>query len=114
MIPLNRNLPKSIENQLLSLSLTEKVEALQILAKSINHNWRGISKTSQICGGDACIEGTRIPVWLLIADLRAGVSEADLLDDYPTISAADLVNVWAYGEANPDEIALAIQQHEDA
>ena len=95
MIALNTNLPKSLENQLLSLSLTEKLEAWQILAKSINHK----------------IEGTRIPMWLLIADWRAGVSEADLLDDYPTISADDLVTAWAYGGANPDEIALAIQQN---
>ncbi len=34
--------------------------------------------------------------------------EAQLLDDYPHISAADLVNAWAYADAHPEEIEEAI------
>jgi uncharacterized protein (DUF433 family) len=37
-----------------------------------------------------------------------GISEAQVLDDYPHISAADLINAWAYGDAHPEEIEEAI------
>ncbi|TAH25727.1 MAG: hypothetical protein EAZ09_01745 [Oscillatoriales cyanobacterium] len=36
------------------------------------------------------------------------------LDCYPHLSAADLVNVWAYSEAYPDEIESAIRQQDEA
>jgi uncharacterized protein (DUF433 family) len=36
------------------------------------------------------------------------------LNDYPHISAADLVNAYAYAEAYPEEIETAIQQNEVA
>jgi len=52
--------------QLLSLTPSEKLEAIQILSHSLNQNWRGITKTPGVCGGDACVEGTRIPVWVLV------------------------------------------------
>jgi uncharacterized protein (DUF433 family) len=29
-----------------------------------------ITKTPGICGGDACVRGTRIPVWLLLVSPR--------------------------------------------
>ena len=66
---------------------------------------KGITKTPGVCGGDACIAQTRIPVWLLVEYRRLGISEAQLLEDYPHLSAADLVNAWAYADAHPAEIA---------
>jgi uncharacterized protein (DUF433 family) len=42
-----------------------------------------------------------------------GITEADLLYDYPTISAADLKNAWAYAEAFPEEIEIAIRKNEE-
>jgi uncharacterized protein (DUF433 family) len=69
---------------------------------------RIINKTPGICGGAACIAGTRIAVWLLVEAQRLGISEAQLLQDYPHITAADLVNVWNYADAYPEEIDEAI------
>ena len=43
---------------------------------------------------------------------RQGVREAQMLNDYPHINAADLVNAWAYAEAYPEEIGTAIKQNE--
>jgi uncharacterized protein (DUF433 family) len=34
------------------------------------------------------------------------------LEAFPGLTAADLVNVWAYAEAYPGEIELAIQENE--
>jgi len=100
--------------QLLSLTPSEKLEAIQILSHSLNQNWRGITKTPGVCGGDACVEGTRIPVWVLVQARNLGISEAQLLYDYPTLSATDLANAWVYAETNLAEIETAIRENEVA
>ena len=56
---------QGLETQLLSLSSTDKPAAIQILTQSLNQNWHGTSKTPGICGGEACIAGTRVPTWVL-------------------------------------------------
>jgi uncharacterized protein (DUF433 family) len=43
-----------------------------------------------------------------------GWSEARILENYPTLRAADLVNTWAYADAHPDEIEQAILENEEA
>jgi uncharacterized protein (DUF433 family) len=104
---------QELETQLLALTPAEKAELIQILSRSLNKNWRGITKTPGVCGGDACIEGTRIPVWVLVGYRRLGVSESELLYNYPTLSAADLVNAWVYAEAHSEEIETAIRENEE-
>ena len=104
---------KQLEAQLLALSPTEKAEVIHILAHSLNQNWRGITKTRNVCGGDACIARTRIPVWVLVNARNLGISESQLLYDYPTLTASDLANAWMYAQANPDEIATAIRENEE-
>jgi len=37
-----------------------------------------------VCGGAACIADTRIHVWVLERARQFGMSDADLLEDYPT------------------------------
>ncbi len=105
---------QELEAQLLSLTPTEKLEVIQILSHSLSQSWRGITKTPGVCGGDACIAGTRIPVWVLVEAQNLGISETQLLYDYPTLSATDLANAWVYANANPEEIATAIQENEAA
>ena len=75
---------------------------------------KGIAKTPGVCGGRACIAGARIAVWLLVEAQQLGISEAQLLQDYPHITAADLVNAWIYAEAYPEEIATAIRVNNEA
>ncbi|MEH1943755.1 MAG: DUF433 domain-containing protein [Nostoc sp.] len=105
---------KELEQQLLALSPSEKVQAIQLLAQSLSSNWQGIEKTPKVCGGDARIAKTRIPVWVLVEARRLGYSDADLLTSYPTITATDLAYAWGYAEAHPDEIELAIERNEVA
>lgn len=104
--------PNELEDQLHALTPVKRASVLQTLTQA--HGARGITRTEGVCGGEACIAGTRIPVWLLVESYRQGVSEAQLLNDYPHISAADLVNAWAYAEAYPKEIEAAIRQNEAA
>ncbi len=65
-------------------------------------------------GADACIAGTRIPVWLLVTYRRQGAKDADILVQYPQLIAADLVTVWLYAEAFSHEIDTAIHEQEEA
>jgi uncharacterized protein (DUF433 family) len=45
---------------------------------------------------------------------QQGASDAELLEAYPHLTAADLVNVWAYADAHPEEIAIALQKQDAA
>ncbi|NEQ65991.1 MAG: DUF433 domain-containing protein [Symploca sp. SIO2D2] len=97
-----------LEHQLLNLSLADRAQIIQSLTKTLRTGGKGITKTPGICGGEACIAGTRIAVWLLVEAQQLGISEAELLQDYPHIHAADIVNAWAYADAHPEEITAAI------
>jgi hypothetical protein len=57
------------QTQLLSLSRTEKAQAIQILVQSLSNTWTGIEKIPGICGGDARIANTRIPIWGILQAL---------------------------------------------
>jgi uncharacterized protein (DUF433 family) len=105
---------KEMQPQLLALTPEEKSQAIQLLVQSLSNTWQGIEKNPRVMGGDACIRQTRIPVWLLISLRRQGASEAYILEDYPTLSATDLVNAWRYAETHPDEIDASIQRQEAA
>lgn len=105
---------KELEQQLLALSPSEKVQAIQLLAQSLGSQWQGIEKTPKVCGGEARIANTRIPIWVLVEARRLGYSDADLLTSYPTINATDLANAWSYAEAHADEIEFAIERNEVA
>jgi uncharacterized protein (DUF433 family) len=71
-----------------------------------------ITKTPGICGGDACIRGHRIPVWVLQSYHLLGQSDAEILQSYPTLTQADLEAAWEYAAANAAEIDRAIQENE--
>lgn len=99
---------QELETQLQALTPAERADAIQILTQALSTRSQGITKTPGVCGGEACIAGTRIAVWLLVEAQQIGLSEAQLLQDYPHITAADLVNAWAYADAHVEEIAAAI------
>ena len=55
-----------------------------------------ISIDPNISFGKACIRGTRIWVALILENLAAGASEAELLDSYPSLESADIQAALAY------------------
>ena len=55
-----------------------------------------ISVDPGVCHGQACIEGTRIPVHLLLQMLANGDTIEDLLAEYPTLVRADILACLAY------------------
>jgi len=49
-------------------------------------NWRDhIASDPNICHGQVCIRGTRIPVSVVLDNLAAGLSEEEILDSYPAL-----------------------------
>jgi len=74
----------------------------------------GIVSSPDICGGEPCIAGTRIPVWLLVQARRLGASEADLLQAYPALHPTDLLHAWAYERDHREEIERQIAENEEA
>lgn len=105
---------KELEQQLLSLPKSEKVQIVQMLIADISDTWPGIEKTPGVVGGDACIMRTRIPVWALEGYRRLGLSDAQLLENFPTLKMTDLLNAWAYVASHRAEIDQAIHDNEEA
>lgn len=73
-----------------------------------------IRHTPGVCGGEACLGGSRIAVWMLEDARRAGVNDAGLLLDYPSLTARDLAEAWAYVDEHPEEIEKAIRANREA
>ena len=71
-------------------------------------------RTPNVQGGSACIVRTRIPVWVLVQFRQMGLKDAELLQSYPSLSAQDLANTWAYYDAHRDEIEQDIAENEAA
>jgi len=55
-----------------------------------------ISIDPNICFGKACIRGTRIWVALIIEHLASGMSEAEILAEYPQLDPQDIQAALAY------------------
>lgn len=74
----------------------------------------GIETQPEVCGGAACVVGTRIPVWVLEQARRLGTSGQELLAAYPGLRAEDVGNAWAYAAAHLAEMDAAIRANEGA
>jgi uncharacterized protein (DUF433 family) len=105
---------QQIEISIAQWTFEKKAHLLNFMGKILYQTDTGIEKTSNVCGGSACIVRTRIPVWTLINYRKLGVSDATLLDYYPTLLQQDLVHAWAYYEAHKKEIDQDIRENEEA
>ena len=103
-----------IEKLLPTLSAGEKAQILKWVVQEIGDAFPGIDSRSGVCGGEACIVRTRIPIWLLEQARRLGMTEQELLAAYPTLRAEDLVNAWAYARSHAAEIDARIRDNEAA
>ncbi len=101
------------EKVLSKLSRVEKVELVHWLIKNLTDDFDGIEKTANVCGGSARIRQTRIPVWSLENARRQGVTEAELLQDFPSLTAQDLAHAWVYVRSNLEEIEREITENEE-
>lgn len=101
-----------LERILPNLSRGEKAQVLKWVVQELGDDFPGIDERPDICGGEACIVRTRIPVWLLEQARRLGTSEQALLAAYPSLRAEDLVNAWGYVRSHKLEIEAQIRDNE--
>ena len=60
-------------------------------------DWRErITIDPNICHGKPCIKGTRIWVSLIVDNLADGVTEAEILEAYPSLTKDDIKVALAY------------------
>ena len=55
-----------------------------------------ITLDKDVLAGKPIIKGTRIPVYLILEILASGMSEDDLLKEYPTLTKEDIQACLAY------------------
>ena len=56
--------------------------------------------------GQPCIRGLRITVWDVLGWLGAGMSQAEILDDYPELESADFPAVFEFAARVGRRVAL--------
>lgn len=49
-----------------------------------------ISVDPQICHGKPCIKGTRIPVFVILDALAAGMTYQEIIKEYPPVTEEDI------------------------
>ena len=60
-------------------------------------NWRDLIDTNpNVCHGKVCVRGTRIMVSVILDNLAAGISEAEILKSYPTLTGEGIRAAIAY------------------
>ena len=65
---------------------------------------KAIQSTPGVCGGNARIRNTRIPVWTLVSLHQQGADDAELLWNYSGLSGFDLDNAWRYYDRHREQI----------
>ena len=68
-----------------------------------------ISIDPQICHGQACVKGTRIPVHQIVRMLANGDTVADLTAEYPSLSREDVMACLDYAADLAEEQVTPIQ-----
>jgi uncharacterized protein (DUF433 family) len=103
---------KEAEQLVAGLSRAQKAELLQSIVRDLGDAFPGIECVPDVMGGLPCIARTRIPVWLLEQARRLGTREAELLRNYPSLTAQDLANAWAFVRSHRAEIEQQIADNE--
>ena len=55
-----------------------------------------ISINAEIRSGKPCIKGTRITVYDILEYLAGGMTEAEIIEDFPSITADDIRAVYGF------------------
>ena len=67
-------------------------------------NYPHVTKMPGVCGGKACIDGTRIRVNNVVFLHKGGADDAKFLDAYPDLTPAQIRGALAYYYDNREEI----------
>jgi uncharacterized protein (DUF433 family) len=59
-------------------------------------------------GGKPCIRGLRITVYDVLSMLSTGMSQAEILEDFPELEAEDILAVLAFAADRERQFAILI------
>lgn len=68
-----------------------------------------ISVDHRVMGGVPCIQGTRIPVSMIVGRIAEGASESEVLEDYLQLTTDDIHAALRYAAAVVDQRELPLQ-----
>jgi uncharacterized protein (DUF433 family) len=73
-----------------------------------------ITKDPEVCGGRACIDGTRVRVIDIACLQREGYTPERMLEVYPSLNLAQIHAALSYYYENPQEIQDALREDREA
>lgn len=73
-----------------------------------------ITKDPEVCGGKACIDGTRVRVLDLVCLMRQGLSPQGMLEAYPSLNLARVYAALSYYHENAQEIDADLERDREA
>jgi uncharacterized protein (DUF433 family) len=88
----------------------------QVISDLATQPTKYIEARPGVQGGDPCISGTRIPVWVLAAMHKQGDTAEEILEAYPNLSAAQVHAALSYyyeHRAEIDAVIIAQNVHHD-
>jgi uncharacterized protein (DUF433 family) len=59
-------------------------------------------------GGKPCIRGLRITVYDVLSMLSTGMTQADIIDDFPELESADILAALAFAADREHRVATLI------
>jgi uncharacterized protein (DUF433 family) len=69
-----------------------------------------LSSNPQICSGELCATGTRVPVTVILDNLAEGITKEEILRSYPSLQADHVHAALAYAaELAHEERLIPIQ-----
>jgi len=71
--------------------------------------YENISINPKVCHGQACIKGTRIPVYQIVRMLANGDTIEELLEEYPTITREDILACLEYTASLAEEQVTPVE-----
>ncbi len=74
----------------------------------MNELLKRISINPQVCHGQPCVKGTRVPVWIVVQFLANGDSAEDVLAAYPALEREDVQACLVYAAELTRERVLPI------
>ena len=77
------------------------------LAKTV---YSHVTKDPEVCGGRACIDGTRIRVMDVVGLQQQGYRAEKVVEAYPSLNLAQVYAALSYYYENPLEIAAAFDE----
>src|SRR5262245_40828462 len=81
-----------------------------VMATAAKTVYSHITKDPEVCGGRACIDGTRIRVVDIACLQREGHTPEKMLDVYPSLNLAQIHAALSYSYENPKEIEDALKE----